>query len=221
MAKIVIGLMDSYAQAQSAVKDLLDAGIDRSRIGVAGAPQGSKEAVTAAIAAGAGTALVGTAGLAMALAPVAIPGIGWIIAAGTIAAALVGAGVAVAANKLPRLLAAMGIPEADAQAYAEGMRRGGTIVTVQAANDAEAELAASIIQQHGAVDIGERADEWKRGGWSGRVADSDEQQPIAPVVVEELVVVGGVRIYTAQPEPEVDRRRSKLPFTGAERRKAA
>src|SRR4029079_10643868 len=61
----------------------------------------------------------------------------------------------------------LSIPEAEARSYAEGMRRGGTLVTVRAADD-RADLAAEILERHGAVDIDRRAAEWRQGGWSDR-----------------------------------------------------
>jgi hypothetical protein len=228
MAKTVAGLFESFAQAQSAVGDLVEAGIERTRIGVV-APQTisagdsskgeDKERKAATLAAGAGAGAIGGLGLAMALAPVAIPGVGLIIAAGALVAGLTGAGIAAS---LPKVLRKLGVPEEPGHAYAEGVRRGGTLVTVEGLKDAEVERAVAIMKKHGAVDIQQRAGEWRRGGWSGRVQESlgrAEAEPMAPIVRSEVLFVFSAEEIDAYPGEE--RRSSRQPYSGAERRKAA
>ena len=104
MAKTVLGLFDSLRQAQNAVKDLVEAGIDRARIGVVttqgASADSSKEGKAATLTAGVGAAAIGALGLGMALGPVAIPGVGLIIAAGALTAGLAGAGIAASLPKV-------------------------------------------------------------------------------------------------------------------------
>jgi uncharacterized protein (TIGR02271 family) len=94
------------------------------------------------------------------------------------------------------------VPEDEAHYYAEGVRRGGTLVTVTAENDAEADDAVEVLKRHGAVDIDERATSWKKQGWGGRFQADEEAGRSIPVVEEELVVGkrersrGGVRVYS-------------------------
>jgi len=57
-------------------------------------------------------------------------------------------------------LTGVGVPEDEAQVYAEAVRRGGALVTVRA-DDARAEQAASIMRNFGAVDIERRAELWR------------------------------------------------------------
>ncbi len=95
----------------------------------------------------------------------AIPGIGPIVAAGPIAAALAGAGVGAVAGGLIGGLTGVGVPEDDASYYAESVRRGGALVTVRA-DDSRADEAASAMRDHGAVDIERRAEVWKQQGWT-------------------------------------------------------
>ena len=45
----------------------------------------------------------------------------------------------------------LGLPEEQARRYAEGVRRGGILVTVAASSDAEADRAISIMQERGPV----------------------------------------------------------------------
>ncbi|MEP6656847.1 MAG: general stress protein [Betaproteobacteria bacterium] len=108
----------------------------------------------------------GAAGLAVSLMGLAIPGIGPIIAAGPIVAALTGAGVGAVAGGLIGGLTDLGVSEPDAQYYAEAVRRGGALVTVRA-DETRAEAAADIMRRHGAVDIERRAETWRQSGWSG------------------------------------------------------
>jgi hypothetical protein len=123
---------------------------------------------TSGAAAGAVTGGVvgGAAGLAASLMGLAIPGIGPIIAAGPIVATLSGAGVGAVAGGLIGGLTDMGVSKTDAEYYAESVRRGGALVTVRA-DDTRADRAADIMREHGAVDIEQRAEQWRERGWSG------------------------------------------------------
>lgn len=204
MSKTVIGLMDHIGEAQSVVKDLVASGIDRDDIGFMANQkhavpesahlnegEGSRATSGALVGAGTGAALGGVAGLALALAPLAIPGIGPILAAGPIAAALTGAGIGAVAGGLIGGLTKLGVPEDEAHYYAEGVRRGGILVTVAAEGEAQARTAVNVMQRHGAVDIDQRATEWKKQGWKGRF-DADAAQSTTertvPVTQEEMVI---------------------------------
>lgn len=228
MSKTVIGLMDNIGEAQAVVKDLVASGIRRDDIGFMAnekdtipssehlnESEGSNAASGALAGAGTGAAVGGLAGLALAFAPLAIPGIGPIVAAGPIAAALTGAGIGAVAGGLIGGLARLGVPEEEAHYYAEGVRRGGILVTVAAEDEAQAGLAVDVMKRRGAVDIDERATEWKKQGWKGRFdADASMEnalgnQRTVPVTQEEMVVGkrnverGGVRIYTRTLEQPV------------------
>jgi hypothetical protein len=75
--------------------------------------------------AGIGAAIGGVGGLLLSFAGMAIPGVGPVLAAGPIVAALGGAGLGAAAGGLIGVLTESGIPEDEAGLYAEGVRRGG------------------------------------------------------------------------------------------------
>ena len=50
--------------------------------------------------------------------------------------------------------------------YAETIRRGGTVLVVDAADEAEAERARSlVVELGGSVDLDERSAQWQREGW--------------------------------------------------------
>jgi hypothetical protein len=225
MAKTVVGLFESFAQAQTAVRDLLDAGIDRARIGVASTPTGAsaeapeedtRERRAATLVAGAGAAAIGALSLGMALGPVAIPGVGLIIAAGALTTGLAAAGLAAS---LPKVLRRLGVPEEQGHAYAEGVRRGGTLVIVETLDDGEMQRAVAVMKKHGAADIQQRAEEWRQDGW--------QTEPGSPAVSSDAVP-GGLFVFSYEEEvrevetyPREERRRSPQPYPGADRRKAA
>jgi uncharacterized membrane protein len=81
--------------------------------------------------AGIGAALGGAAGLLAGLGAFALPGIGTVIAAGWLASALAGVVAGGAAGGVVGALIEAGVSENDAAGYAEGVRRGGTLVTIR------------------------------------------------------------------------------------------
>jgi len=58
------------------------------------------------------------------------------------------------------------LPDEDRHTYAEGLRRGGFLLSVSA-TDAEYERVLDILDDEGTIDIDERADTWRAEGWSG------------------------------------------------------
>ncbi len=252
MAKTVIGLMDNLGEAQAVVRDLVDSGIERADIGfmanekhavpssaALNESEGSHVASGALTGAGTGAAIGGLAGLALSLAPLAIPGIGPILAAGPIAAALTGAGLGAVTGGLIGGLTNLGVPEEEAHYYAEGVRRGGILVTVAAESEAQAERAVHIMKRHGAADIDERATEWKRQGWKGRFeaaespANETSFQEELTEMRESAKAPAGRKRARRKPSAQrtaaanqasytgPERRVNSTPWNGVERRRAA
>jgi uncharacterized protein (TIGR02271 family) len=93
---------------------------------------GTQAAEGAATGALGGGVLGGVIGLLAGVGALAIPGVGPIIAGGTLASTLAGAGIGAAAGGLIGALAGMGIPEEDARHFDQGFQAGGTLVTVNA-----------------------------------------------------------------------------------------
>ena len=58
------------------------------------------------------------------------------------------------------------VPDEDRHSYAEGMRRGGVLVSAQV-DDARIDRAMDVLEQHGAVDLDEREASWRKEGWTG------------------------------------------------------
>jgi len=174
----VVGVFRDVDNARDAISDLKDAGYSSSDISLLApdrtgtdtkedrgnkAPEG---AVTGAVAGG---ILGGVGAWLVGLGALAIPGIGPVIAAGTLATALAttaaGAGIGAAAGGLIGALVGLGIPEEDAQFYAEGVKRGGVLVTVQTSDD-RANDALNIMRQANAVDVDTKRSEWHKAGWN-------------------------------------------------------
>ena len=93
-----------------------------------------------------------------------IPGIGPILGAGPLIAALGGAGIGALAGGMVGALTDAGIPEQDANIYSEGVRRGGTLVLAYVAEDT-ADRAAEIMNRHHPVDIDKHAPQQGKHGW--------------------------------------------------------
>jgi len=187
--KTVVGLFENYTDADRAVSELNARGFNRNEISVAARDSalrdrvvgetGRERAVGESAGAGAvgGAVVGGLGGLLVGIGALAIPGIGPIITAGTLATALgttaAGAGIGAAAGGLIGALVGMGIPEEDANFYAEGVKRGGVLVTVQASDDRATE-ALNIMRRARAVDVDTQRQSWSEGGWSGRFDETFE-----------------------------------------------
>jgi uncharacterized protein (TIGR02271 family) len=57
------------------------------------------------------------------------------------------------------------LPDEDRHTYAEGLRRGGYLVSVQA-SDADYERVIDILDDEGTIDIDERSSSWRSEGWT-------------------------------------------------------
>jgi uncharacterized membrane protein len=162
-------MYDTYDDASLAVTELERAGIPRSDISmVASNAEGwykTEEPVSNARAgAGAGAAIGGALGLLAGVGLLAIPGLGPIVAAGWAASTLAGAIAGGATGGVIGALTKSGVNEEDAHLYAEGVRRGGTIVIARVP-DAERARAEAILDRT-AVNLGERATAWESSGWN-------------------------------------------------------
>jgi heat induced stress protein YflT len=185
MTQTVTGLYDTYDAAMSAVNALEAAGIPHSEISIVSnnvdnrydRERASHAGADAGTGAGIGAAVGGVGGLLTGLGLLAIPGVGPVVAAGWLVATAVGAvGGAVvggAAGGLVGSLTGAGVPERDANFYAEGVRRGGTLVTARV-DDARAPTAREILQRHNWVDPAVRGAAYRESGWTA----FDENAPV-------------------------------------------
>ena len=97
-----------------------------------------------------GAILGGTLGWLVGIGSLAIPGVGPVIAAGPIMAALAGAGVGGAVGGITGALIGMGIPEYEAKRYEGMVKDGGILVSVHCDDSNWAKLAKDIFKvEHG------------------------------------------------------------------------
>ncbi|QKS00452.1 hypothetical protein F9288_13100 [Sphingomonas sp. CL5.1] len=177
MSKTVTALFDHYSEATSAVGDLEAIGIDQDDISIiANNAHGQHDANERSgdhTGLGGGTAIGaavgGAGGLLAGLGLLAIPGLGPIVAAGWLAATAVGAGVGAAAGAaaggIVDALKNAGHSDDDANFYAEGLRRGGTLVSAKSPESKVAE-AEEVLRRHKAVDRETRSAAYRTGGWT-------------------------------------------------------
>lgn len=172
MTQTVIALFDDFDSARRAVEALVEAGYSRDVISLVAndVVEGhsryvNTEDVKGSEGAGFG-AVVGTLiGLGTAL----IPGVGPVLAAGPAWAALmagIGAASGAATGGITASLIDLGITEERAGYYAEGVRRGGALVSATV-NDASESHVRSILDQHGAADIQHRSSYYQETGYAG------------------------------------------------------
>lgn len=174
--RIITGMFDSYAHASAAIRALRDAGIGSADISlIANDPEGLQpeaDRASEGAAAGAelGAVLGGAGGMLAGLGMLAIPGIGPVLTGGWLFAAAVGAaagaGMGAATGGLIGALTGAGVPESDAHVYAEGVRRGGALVTVRI-NAEDVDTASAILRDADGVDIADRRRLYELEGWRG------------------------------------------------------
>jgi hypothetical protein len=191
MTVTISRLFDDYTTASKAVRDLEAAGIPHSFISIVsnnadnwysgeGASGSAARDATGRIdrdrdgvddraegagaGAGIGAAVGGAAGLLAGLGLLAIPGIGPVVAAGWLISTAAGAAVGATAGGIVGALTQAGVSEEDAHVYAEGVRRGGTLVTARVPDDGPARYEAILDQS--SVNIRDRGGAYRKAGWS-------------------------------------------------------
>ncbi len=186
MSVVITRLFDTYEYAARAVAALESSGVPHSSISLvannsdgrysdsvavsssdamkAGAPDAAADG--AGTGATVGTVLGGGAGLLAGLGMLAIPGIGPVVAAGWLVATALGAGFGAGSGGVIGSLVGAGMSDNDAHVCAEGLRRGGTLVTVRTEASKSAMVEAAL-SNHAGVDLSAHADELRhRDGWS-------------------------------------------------------
>jgi len=190
MAQRTIARMyDSYEEARTVVSELEAAGVPHSDISlVANADAHGRSSSSSAVTGGGtsaadpadpddtntgagakrgatvGTALGGGLGLLAGIGALAIPGVGPVVAAGWLVATLAGAGIGAASGGLVGSLTGAGVSRDEAHVYAEGVKRGGSLVTVRA-DDADAARVEGVMARRSTADWQQRrtsyGSDWK------------------------------------------------------------
>jgi len=171
--RTVTGIFASRDTAAHGLGRLRAAAVHDDRINVLapGAPERPIAAVPIADgeAPGTGAALGGVVGgavglavgmpLGAAMASLVIPGVGPIVAVGLLGAALFGAGGAAVGSALEDNLTE-GLPRDDLFVYEDALRRGRTVIIVQAEDEGEAEAVRAALDGAGAESIDAAREEW-------------------------------------------------------------
>jgi hypothetical protein len=166
MAKdiVVFGLYSDAAGFDSAVNALRNAGFRAADISAVVPERGvtqkdlaheinTKAPEGIATGAGVGAATGGVLGWLVGIGALAIPGVGPLLAAGPLVAALAGAGAAGAAGGLIGGLVGAGLPEIEAKRYAGRIREGGYLVSVHCDDSDWKKRAKDILEGTGAEDV--------------------------------------------------------------------
>ena len=167
---IVTHLYDFYDHAATVVRDLESAGVPTKEVSII-ANRGEDRALVDEPSSGASTgATVGTmlgagTGLLAGLGVLAIPGIGPVVAAGWLAATAAGAVAGLAAGGIVGALTDLGVSEDHAHIYAEGISRGGALVSVRTSSLPRSTIM-SIMGKYEPVDPEQRGADYRKDGWS-------------------------------------------------------
>ena len=159
----VFGIYPAYASVENGVDALKTAGFRNSDISVLfpegtgtkdfAHEKGTKAPEGATTGAGTGVVLGGALGWLAGIGSLAIPGVGPLIAAGPIMAALAGAGVGGVVGGLTGALIGMGIPEYEAKRYEGRVKDGGILLSVHSDSSEWTKRAKQILEETGAQDI--------------------------------------------------------------------
>ncbi|HYH84453.1 MAG TPA: hypothetical protein VEX60_03160 [Pyrinomonadaceae bacterium] len=184
----VAAIFNSRADAERAVELLGTAGVSEDRISLLtpGTSQQELDEVptTETEQPGMGTALGGAVGgalgvagglhLGTVVASLLVPGVGPIIAAGLVGAALLGAGGAATGAAVGGKLEdsmARGLPHDELFVYEDALRRGRSVVIVVAEDDPQTIAARTVLEQTGAESVDAAREDW----WVG-LRDAEEAE---------------------------------------------
>lgn len=167
-AKAIAGFFRTRGEAEAAQKDLLSNGFTREEVSfVSGDTTGHETPAVGPIEevgedkeAGRDAWIGGAVGLAAGVIAVVLPGIGPLIAMGPIAGAIGGMSVGFGAGGIIGLLKDHGVSEKEAEFYAEGVARGGALITVHDVADDRESRARKILDDHGAMKVEDLAREY-------------------------------------------------------------
>jgi hypothetical protein len=161
--KSVFGIYLTRSDVEAAVSVFKDSGFSSSDISVLLQDNADKQLVTenntkapegAAVGVGSGAAVGGAIGWLAGAGALALPGIGPIIAAGPIVAALVGIGVGGALGGFAGTLIGVGISEKDVTRYEGRVLAGGILVAVHCETIDDVSRAREIMEHTKGEDIG-------------------------------------------------------------------
>jgi len=155
LTKTAVALYHTLSEAVDAVRDLKQVGFEPDQISL----------VTTDVANGmgrVGSLPPGDGDLVVGMGTLAVPGVGEVMVGGPLVAAL--AGARGGTGDLVDALVGTGIPEKDANAYAEGVRRGSSLVSVTAPA-ADVDRAVTVLERFNPTNLDRLIEEWHGEGW--------------------------------------------------------
>jgi hypothetical protein len=174
----VFGIYATQTSAEHAIDTLTKSGFPISDVSVLvpetlgskdmGMEKATKAPEGAAAGASSGAVLGGTLGLLAGIGALAIPGVGPLIAAGPIMAALAGIGVGGAVGGLTGAMIGMGIPEFEAKRYEGRLQKGGILLSVHCDTSEEIDQAKEILEHTGGEDVSSTGESSTDSTKSGR-----------------------------------------------------
>ena len=183
MTTTISRLYNNYGDARHAVRDLEAAGVKHGDISIIASNADNwydkdkgdtypdrdldgkdDRAEAAGTGAGLGAAAGGTIGALTGLGLMAISGVGPVVPAGWLVSTLAGAAAGAATGGVLGALTQAGISDNDAHVYAEGLRRGGAVVSARVADQDAARLQAEM--DRSSVRIADRATAYRKSGWT-------------------------------------------------------
>lgn len=198
--KTIVALYDTETEAETAVTALEQAGVSRGDVSVVTRQRGtatglSDDEVDRMGDHGAGSGLMAGSthgsrslsdrmgfgegaggGPSVGRGLHALPGIGRARITGPLISQFGGTGRGVNGGLVPALQG-LGVPYADAEGYAEGVRRGGSLIVARVA-DTRVDDAIRALERHVPVDLESRRGEWRSGGWTGFDQSSTTDYPL-------------------------------------------
>ncbi len=161
--KSVFGMYSRRSEVESAIESLKAEGFSNSDVSVLlpenvesgelATEQSTKAPEGAVVGVGSGAAVGGASGWLVGIGALAVPGIGPVLAAGPLVAALAGIGIGGALGGFAGSLVGMGIPEYEAKKYEGQMLKGGILIAVHCENPGDADRAKLVLQNSGAQDV--------------------------------------------------------------------
>jgi len=97
-------------------------------------------------------------------------------------------------------LANLFMPSEDRYSYAEGLRRGGYLVTVQVHDETQYQAVADILDDEGTIDLDERSREWQAQGWQ----PSAMTRNLPDEALSEGNVDEPAAVRITSPSPQID-----------------
>jgi hypothetical protein len=184
----VFGIYSQMSNLDSALNELKLAGFRHEDISVLFPDNlGSKELATvkatkapegAAAGAGSGAVIGGALGWLVGIGAIAIPGVGPLIAAGPIVAALAGVGAGGAVGGITGGLAGLGVPEYEAKRYEGRILKGSILLSVHCDDTKWVKQAKQVLEATGAQDVASSSEA------SADYGQSDRPRPVPATHVD-------------------------------------